>query len=287
MKTIKQICEIATKEYAVQIALESLDKEMRAVEFDFQVSSSPFGPAEFDTIVILRLPEVIAMFEEFYLRASVLKSNPHIKNFFEKLLEIEKIIKSVVELVNEWAIFQRNFIYLNGIFCQEEIAAQLPNDAKTFVQVQQLYQSTTASFQTNPQVHRIYFRENFLAMLMKNNAECDHIRSGLMTFLEKKRGKFPRLFFLSNEELIDIFGKGPMLVDFLLEDESKSFIGNIFEGVDRVRFSEGAQDLTHIISKDGEEIHLFREVTTKHVPVDSWLKYLEVRMKESVKDALF
>lgn len=136
-------------------------------------------------------------------------------------------------------------------------------------------------------MHRIYFRENFLAMLMKNNAECDHIRSGLMTFLEKKRGKFPRLFFLSNEELIDIFGKGPMLVDFLLEDESKSFIGNIFEGIDRVRFSEGQQDLTHIISKDGEEVHLFREVITKHTPVDSWLKYLEVRMKESVKDALF
>jgi hypothetical protein len=34
------------------------------------------------------------------------------------------------------------------------------------------------------------------------------IRSGLGGFLERKRGKFPRLFFLSNEELVDIFGKG-------------------------------------------------------------------------------
>ena len=29
LKTIKQICEMATKEYAVQLALETLDKEMR------------------------------------------------------------------------------------------------------------------------------------------------------------------------------------------------------------------------------------------------------------------
>ena len=78
-----------------------------------------------------------------------------------------------------------------------------------------------------------------------------------------------------------------MLVEFLMEDESKSFIGNIFEGIDKVRFSQGAQDLTHMISKDGEEVKLFRDVTTKHTPVDSWLKYLEVRMKETVKNALF
>jgi len=45
------------------------------------------------------------MFEEFFLRASVLKTNPHINNFREKLLEIEKIIKNVIELVNEWSLF--------------------------------------------------------------------------------------------------------------------------------------------------------------------------------------
>lgn len=45
------------------------------------------------------------MFEEFFLRVSVLKTNPHIRNFYEKLLEIEKIIKNVVELINEWAVF--------------------------------------------------------------------------------------------------------------------------------------------------------------------------------------
>ena len=172
------------------------------------------------------------------MRVSVLKSNPHIKNFYEKLLEIEKIIKNVVELVNEWAIFQRNFIYLNSIFCQEEIRNQLQSDAKTFTQVQLLYQTTMTAFQANPAVWLIHKRENFFAQLMKHNSDCDHIRQGLMEFLEKKRGKFPRLFFLSNEELIDIFGKGPMLVESIIENPSRSFIQNIFEGIDQVVFSD-------------------------------------------------
>lgn len=36
LKTIKQVCEVATKEYAVQQALEGLDKEMRSAEFEFE-----------------------------------------------------------------------------------------------------------------------------------------------------------------------------------------------------------------------------------------------------------
>ena len=108
----------------------------------------------------------------------------------------------------------------------------------------------------------------------------------MMEFLEKKRGKFPRLFFLSNEELIDIFGKGPMLVESIIENPSRSFIQNIFEGIDQVVFSD-AQDITHMISKDGEEVHLYREVMTRNISVDNWLRYLEQRMEETVKNAVF
>lgn len=56
-------------------------------------------------VVVTRLPELIIMFEEFFLRASVLKTNLYIRSFFEKLLDIEKTIKNVVELINEWALF--------------------------------------------------------------------------------------------------------------------------------------------------------------------------------------
>lgn len=63
------------------MSLETLEKEMKAVEFTFQNSPSPAGISEFDTYVIAKLPETIVQFEEFMLRAGVLRSNPHIKNF--------------------------------------------------------------------------------------------------------------------------------------------------------------------------------------------------------------
>ena len=92
---------------------------------------------------------------------------------------------------------------------------------------------------------------------MKNNQDCEVIRSGLMDFLEKKRTRFPRLFFLSNEELIKIFGQGPNLVDSILEGTSSTaFISNLFEGVDHVLFHPTGQDITHMYDRDGEEVPL-------------------------------
>lgn len=103
-----------------------------------------------------------------------------------------------------------------------------------------------------------------MSTLAKSNADCEQIRSGLMEYLERKRGQFARLFFLSNEELIDIFGKGSDLVESMMEEGSqKGFISTIFEGIDQVRFHELSLDLSHIISKDGEVVHLVREVMTR------------------------
>lgn len=226
MKTIKTVCEVATKEYAVQQALDGLEEEMKSAEFEFEYTQDG------NTTIIAKLADVIAMFEEFYLRASVLKTNPNIKNFFDKLLEVERIIKNVVELINEWADFQRNFIYLNSIFCLQEIQNSLQKETKLFLIIQSLYIQTTETFRHGPQVHKINSRENFLNLLIKSNQDCELIRAGLKVFLEKKRGKFPRLYFLSNEELIDIFGRGAELVDSMISGESKTFITNLFEGVD-------------------------------------------------------
>ena len=107
-----------------------------------------------------------------------------------------------------------------------------------------------------------------------------------MDFLERRRGKFPRLFFLSNEELIDIFGRGPQLVESLMEGASQGFVTNLFEGV--VRFHEVSQEIIHLLSREGEEVRLVKEVVTRNTNgPDSWLKQLEASMVLTMKDAVF
>ena len=103
---------------------------MRSVEFEFEFTKDG------STIVITKLSELVVLFEELFLRISVLKNHPNIANEINKLLDTERIIKQVIELINEWAEFQRNFIYLNSIFVLDEIQKALPHDTKFFLQVQ-------------------------------------------------------------------------------------------------------------------------------------------------------
>jgi dynein heavy chain len=131
-------------------------------------------------------------------------------------------------------------------------------------------------------------RENFLAILIRSNQDCDVIRQGLRHFLEKKRSKFPRLYFLSNEELVDIFGRGVLLVSAMVSGEAMGFISHLFEGIEALTFSDDAlQMVTHMKSKDGEAVELVRDVATKNMNADAWLSQFELCMVATIKDYLF
>jgi len=98
LKIIKNISDIAQKEYAVAQALDNLDKEMRHVEFDFETAPDN------ETKLCKGIPDINSLFEEFSLRVNVLRTNPHMKNFFEKLMEIERTVKSVIEILVDFAV---------------------------------------------------------------------------------------------------------------------------------------------------------------------------------------
>ena len=69
-----------------------------------------------DTYIVVKLPELLSNFEEYSMRVGVLKNNPFVKNFFERAVELERIIKAVLIFLEEWMVFQKNWAYFERIF---------------------------------------------------------------------------------------------------------------------------------------------------------------------------
>jgi hypothetical protein len=70
------------------------------------------------------------------------------------------------------------------------------------------------------------------------NTEIDNCRLGINRFLEQKRQQFPRLYFLSNEELLIIYGKQKEIVHELIHGQEKSFINTIYQGIILLKFNK-------------------------------------------------
>lgn len=117
LEVIKAVCEVAMREYAIKTTLDSLESDLKSVEFTIVKYKDSYN------LYILRgLEELMVGFEEFTMKVISLKSNAFAKPFAERITKIEREFRTVVDVLEEWIKTQRSWIYLEPIFSQKDLA---------------------------------------------------------------------------------------------------------------------------------------------------------------------
>ncbi|KAF1323628.1 Axonemal dynein heavy chain, partial [Globisporangium splendens] len=275
IETVQEIGAFAEKEYSLQKNLNAMIAEWEKIEFQ----CVPYR--ETGTYLIRSTDDIIAMLDDHLVKTQIMRGSPCIKCVEKDCKAWEKKLQYSQQLLDEWMACQRTWLYLEAIFSSEDIMRQMPTEARRFASVDALWRKTMEDTVADPNFMTVVAMDKLLQKFQKANEKLDEIQKGLNDYLEMERLHFPRFFFLSNDELLEILSqtKEPKAI--------QPHLGKCFEGISKVTFTETLL-ITEMISAEGEVVPLRLTVNPESTKnkgnVEVWLLEVEQNQWDSVCD---
>ncbi|KAM7230116.1 hypothetical protein CapIbe_018833 [Capra ibex] len=272
IESISKVAEVAGKEYAIEQALDKMEKEWSTILFNVM----PYK--ETDTYILKSPDEASQLLDDHIVMTQSMSFSPYKKPFEQRINSWETKLKLTQEVLEEWLNCQRAWLYLEPIFSSEDINRQLPVESKRYQTMERIWRKIMKNAYENREVINVCSDQRLLDSLRDCNKLLDMVQKGLSEYLETKRSAFPRFYFLSDDELLEILSqtKDPTAV--------QPHLRKCFENIAQLLFQEDLE-ITHMYSAEGEEVQLSFSIYPSS-NVEDWLREVENSMKASVRDII-
>lgn len=275
--SIEEVCVAANKEYSLEKAMDKMEVEWEGLSF----VCKPYR--ETGTYIIGGVDEVQTLLDDHIVKAQAMRSSRYIQPLIERITDWEGVLVGLQDIIDNWLKLQGTWLYLEPIFGSPDIVKQMPKEAKLFKKVDDIWREAVGLTAEKPGVIATARRPGLLKSLEEANEMMDIIQKGLNDYLETKRLYFPRFYFLSNDELLEILSetKDPLRV--------QPHLKKAFEGINELEFTEDL-DIVAMISPQKEKVpfnydKINHEVINPHSSggnVEVWLVQTETVMRRSV-----
>ncbi|KAK3272243.1 hypothetical protein CYMTET_19451 [Cymbomonas tetramitiformis] len=271
IEQIETIGATASKEYSLGKAFEKMLAEWDGIEF----KCIPYKDS--GVCVIGGTDEVQGLLDDHIVKVQSMNASPFVKPIKEQAMEWQVTLTTLQDMLDNWLKCQSTWMYLLPIFSSEDIMKQMPEEGQKFQVVDGDWRGLMRATQQAPLCVPIAREPEKLERLVECNALLDAIQKGLVAYLEKKRIFFPRFFFLSNDEMLEILSetKDPLRV--------QPHLKKCFEGIDTLTFDDDLV-ITHMKSVEKEAVPMKNPVDPNKAngAVEKWLLQVEEAMFESI-----
>ncbi|CAB9499374.1 heavy chain, flagellar inner arm I1 complex [Seminavis robusta] len=284
-KEMLEILTVAQGEMALEVFLNEvrdrwMKQELELVLFQNRVR------------LIRGWDDLFATLDDHIGGLALMKSSPYyraVREFQEEGKLWEDRLTKLRAAFDSWVDVQRRWVYLEGIlFGSSDIKAQLPAEWSRFKSVDSEFVTLMRRIASKPYAMEVLSIPNLQRTLERIGNLMTVIQKALGDYLERQRSDFSRFYFLGDDDLLEIIGNAGEPGKVL------SHLGKMFAGVQNcriVRDAELPEDVTHrldaMLSKDGEVVPFVKAIDIKKgMSVNSWLKELEIQMKETLAHLL-
>ncbi|KAL0879698.1 hypothetical protein ABMA27_003413, partial [Loxostege sticticalis] len=266
---IAEIGELASKEYVIE---QSLDK----MQSDWANKAMEIAPYKNTGTFIMKIAdETLQLLDEHLLNTQQLGFSPFKAAFELRITDWDEKLRLTQKVVDEWIECQKEWMYLEPIFTSEDISRQLPLEAKKYGTMERIWRRIMGTAAACPKIMLICPDSRLLDSLVEARHLLAVVARGLAEYMELKRLRFPRFFFLSDDELLEILSqsRNPRAV--------QPHLRKCFENIAKVTFEPDLK-ISHMHSSEGEIV----ELKYKFYPssnVEQWLLLLEDTMRHTIR----
>jgi dynein heavy chain len=290
---IQEVSGQASSEASLEAILKKVEDSWKSV--DFTVISYKDSK---DVFILGGTDDIQQLLDDSNINISTISSSRHVGPIKPRVEEWQRNLDLFGKTLDAWLICQRNWLYLESIFSAPDIQRQLPSEAKMFMTVDKAWKDIMRKLNKVPLAVRAGTQPGLLETFQNNNTLLDQIMKCLEAYLESKRLVFPRFFFLSNDELLEILAqtRNPHAV--------QPHMKKCFDAINKLEFAGAApvanqddggadaanqtiggtvsNEILAMISPEGERVSLGKGLRARG-NVEEWLGKVEEAMFSSLK----
>ena len=207
-----------------------------------------------------------------------LKESQYFKPFEQQANVFEMNMAALNEYLTMMNTIQRRWVWLEPIFGR----GALPAEQSRFRRVDEDWVEIMTTLDKDPLLFNLCDDAAFPRMqdtLKTMIDQLERCQKALVDFLEEKRNKLPRFYFIGDDDLLEILGqaKNPAVI--------QNHLKKLFQGIHRVQFNEAQSGIVAIQSSAGETVVL-NTVVQLNDDVEDWLNALSEAMASTLKEKL-
>ncbi|XP_054832302.1 dynein axonemal heavy chain 9-like [Eublepharis macularius] len=273
---VRSIVDKAVKEMSMEKVVKELKTTWASMEFQYE-------PHPRTNVPLLKSDEeLIETLEDNQVQLQNLMTSKYIAFFLEEVSFWQRKLSTADAVISIWFEVQRTWSYLESIFIgSEDIRSQLPEDSKRFEGIDVDFKELAYDAEKTPNVVEATNKPGLYEQLEDIQNRLSLCEKALAEYLDTKRLAFPRFYFISSADLLDILSNGtnPQLV--------QRHLAKLFDNMAKMKFKMDSDQHPSKLSlgmySKEEEYVTFSEPCDCSGQVESWLNRVLDHMRATVR----
>lgn len=279
---VEEICDQASKEDKMETALQQIEERWSSINLTMSPHQKKDGNVE-ETVPLLGIGEEdFESLENDQLVIQGMMASRYLVQFEREVHSWQKSLFNVNEVFLLVGDIQRTWSYLEPLFIHsDEVKRELPEDATRFITIDIDTRGVLHKAWDTKNVNRAFNEFGLIDKLEGIQEQLDICKKSLADFLDGRRRQFPRYYFVSEADLLDILSNGGN-PEKILSHISKIYLSTKTLVLSETKSSTGRPSATEFVAGVGSEVVTFEPAVPLEGKVEIYMQTILDAQKKSL-----